>query len=135
MIGAVERAPSSRKRSVEKDKLLALNAWQRVDCRSRAAFRHNLLSELVENYEAQIRAFIKDRSDEDILKLHVQNPFHRLLLHGVCEYYNLISATLTTKDSKFSKVTNIRKKRGSKEEALPPISLSQFLKFSKDGFL
>ncbi|XP_020591972.1 R3H domain-containing protein 4-like [Phalaenopsis equestris] len=135
LIGALEKAPSSIKESVEKDKLVVLNAWHRVDCRSREAFRHKLLSELVENYEEQIQAFIKDGNDEDVLKLHVQNPFHRLLLHGVCEYYDLISATAAAENSNRLKVTQIRKKRSSKKEALPGISLSEFLKISKDGFL
>ncbi|KAH0466374.1 hypothetical protein IEQ34_006477 [Dendrobium chrysotoxum] len=134
LIEALEKTPSSRKESVEKDKLVALNAWYRVDCRSREAFRHNLLSELVENYEEQIQAFIKNKGDEDVLKLHVQNPFHRLLLHGVCEYYNLISATETTKNSNLLKVTKIKKKAGSKQ-TYPAISLSQFLKISKNGSL
>ncbi|XP_044387876.1 uncharacterized protein [Triticum aestivum] len=33
----------------------------------------------------RIRAFIEDTTDKDVLVLNVQDPFQRLLLHGVCE--------------------------------------------------
>jgi hypothetical protein len=33
----------------------------------------------------RVRAFIEDTSDKDVLVLNVQDPFQRLLLHGVCE--------------------------------------------------
>jgi hypothetical protein len=36
--------------------------------------------------QARVRAFIEDSSyDNDFLALQVQDPFQRLLLHGVCE--------------------------------------------------
>jgi len=32
-----------------------------------------------------IRSFIQEGSEVDVLELQVQDPFHRLLLHGICE--------------------------------------------------
>ncbi|CAO2147618.1 unnamed protein product [Urochloa humidicola] len=37
--------------------------------------------------EERVRTFIEDTSDKDVLVLNVQDPFQRLLLHGVCEVY------------------------------------------------
>ena len=35
--------------------------------------------------QERVRAFIEDAGDSDVLVLNVQDPFQRLLLHGVCE--------------------------------------------------
>jgi hypothetical protein len=35
--------------------------------------------------QEQVRAFIEGTGDSDVLVLNVQDPFQRLLLHGVCE--------------------------------------------------
>ncbi|KAJ7972817.1 R3H domain-containing protein 4 [Quillaja saponaria] len=68
-----------------------------------------------------------------IFLLRIQDPFHRLLLHGVCEFYNLVSVTVTdSNDGGPSKMTRIKKrKRGYAE--LPNITLAHFLKMSKEG--
>lgn len=127
---------SSLKRGhVDNNKAAALNAWHRVDCRTREALRRSSLSDLVEGYEARIRAFIKDGGQDDVLVLHVQDPFRRLVLHGVSEFYNLISVTVSTqKGVKLWKMTKIKKKLGSRE--MPEnVSLSGFLKMAKNGVL
>lgn len=36
-------------------------------------------------FQECIRAYITDSGEEETLVLRVQDPFHRLLLHGVCE--------------------------------------------------
>ncbi|KAK4380317.1 hypothetical protein RND71_002179 [Anisodus tanguticus] len=52
------------------------------------------------------------RSDRNVLELRVQHPFQRLLLHGVCEFYNLVSLTTSeTEGSKAVKTTRIKKKK------------------------
>ncbi|XP_027767725.1 uncharacterized protein LOC107031468 isoform X4 [Solanum pennellii] len=84
IMDALEGKTSKRKSCVDNDKVAVLTAWHRVDCRTRDAIRRNFLPELVNNYEQCIRAFVKD-SDRDVLVLRVQDPFQRLLLHGVCE--------------------------------------------------
>uniref|UniRef100_A0A803N3M8 R3H-associated N-terminal domain-containing protein n=1 Tax=Chenopodium quinoa TaxID=63459 RepID=A0A803N3M8_CHEQI len=79
--------PISQKRNspIDADKMAVMNAWHRIDCRTREAFRRSYLPELVEGYENRIRSFIgNDNGSEDLL-FQVQDPFHRLLLHGVCE--------------------------------------------------
>lgn len=83
IIDFLGRSPSKKPGHV--DKMVVLNAWHRFNCRTREAHRHSFLSELIEGYEECIQAFITDSGDKVILVLQIQNPFHRLLLHGVCE--------------------------------------------------
>lgn len=46
------KGPSSKKKShVDADKVAALAAWHRVDCKTRDAFRRSFLPELVDGYE------------------------------------------------------------------------------------
>ncbi|TYJ21703.1 hypothetical protein E1A91_A08G080100v1 [Gossypium mustelinum] len=103
------------------------------DCRTREALRRSFLSDLIASYEDCIRTFIQEREDGNVLALQVQDPFHRLLLHGVCEFYNVVSVTVTqSKGAELLKVTRIKKKRTGLVE-LPNITLSNFLKMSKEG--
>ncbi|XP_042429232.1 uncharacterized protein LOC122016108 [Zingiber officinale] len=119
---------------VNSDKVVVLNAWRRVDRRTRQAMRHKFLPQLIQGFEEHIRAFISD-SGEGLLVLHVQDPFHRLLLHGVCEFYNLTSITVSKMmEAKLSKMTRITKKPGG-SETLPNITLAQFLHMAKEGTL
>ncbi|RYR70910.1 hypothetical protein Ahy_A02g005209 isoform B [Arachis hypogaea] len=134
MIHAFENSLDKRKGRVDADKLAVLNGWHRVDCRTREALRRSSVSELIEGYEECIRTFITKSSDGDVLELQIQDPFRRLLLHGVCEFYNLASDTVTDMNGgvESSKMTKIKKKkRGSPQ--LPNITLCHFLKMSKEG--
>ncbi|KAI3742726.1 hypothetical protein L1987_60420 [Smallanthus sonchifolius] len=135
--GAIEalKGSSSKKKSrVDADKIAALTAWHRVDCRTREAFRRSFLPELVNSFEENIRAFVSEATNEEVLVLYAQDPFHRLLLHGVCEFYNLVSTTESeTKGTKVLKMTKIKKKKAGNNE-LPTITLCAFLKMAKDGF-
>lgn len=52
----------------------------------------HFLKKFAYNLQERVRAFIRDGGDKDVLMLHVQDPFHRLLLHGVCEVkFSLLS--------------------------------------------
>ncbi|KAK2990511.1 hypothetical protein RJ640_019791 [Escallonia rubra] len=132
-IQALNKGSSSKRRGrVAADKMAVLTAWHRVDCRTREALRRSFLSELVNGYEECVRAFIMESRDEDALVLHVQDPFHRLLLHGVCEFYNLVSVTATqSKGTELLNTTRIRMKTGPR--VLPNITLCQFLKRAREG--
>lgn len=134
-IEALKGSSSSKKKSrVDADKIAALTAWHRVDCKTRDAFRRSFLPELVNGYEESIRAFVSEAGNEEVLVIYIQDPFHRLLLHGVCEFYNLVSTTETeTKGTKVLKMTKIKKKKAGNNE-LPIISLCQFMKMAKGGF-
>ncbi|GAB2281394.1 hypothetical protein Dimus_015989 [Dionaea muscipula] len=123
---------SKRKGSADGGKMAILTAWHRVDSRTREALRRSFLSELVEGYEKSVRTFIQEGGDADVLLLQVQDPFHRLLLHGVCEFYNLVSVTETTKGSETVTMVRIRKKK-SGAQVLPSITLLHFLKMAKEG--
>ncbi|KAI3676506.1 hypothetical protein L1987_86116 [Smallanthus sonchifolius] len=135
--GAIEalKGSSSKKKSrVDADKIAALTAWHRVDCRTREAFRQSFLPELVNGFEENIRAFVSEATNEEVLVLYAQDPFHRLLLHGVCEFYDLVSTTESeTKGTKVLKMTKIKKKKAGNNE-LPTITLCAFLKMAKGGF-
>ncbi|KAI3829624.1 hypothetical protein L1987_03751 [Smallanthus sonchifolius] len=135
--GAIEalKGSSSKKKShVDADKIDALTAWHRVDCKTRDAFRRSFLPELVDGYEENIRAFVSEAGGEEVLVLRVQDPFHRLLLHGVCEFYNLVSTTESeTEGTKVLKMTKIKKKKAGNND-LPTITLCRFLKMAKGGF-
>ncbi|XP_052170158.1 uncharacterized protein LOC127786658 isoform X2 [Diospyros lotus] len=139
IIEAMENSSSKRGSQGDSDKRAVLNAWHRVDSRTRGALRRSFLSDLVNGFEECIRAFVNESGDGDgdrdgdLLILHVQDPFHRLLLHGVCEFYNLVSVTHTqTKGKESVKTTKIKKKKGASVE-LPNITLCQFLRMAKEG--
>ncbi|GMI66537.1 hypothetical protein like AT1G03250 [Hibiscus trionum] len=134
IIGALNSSSAKNKFHADGDKMAVLNAWRRIDCRTREALRRSFLSELIAGYEDCIRTFIKESGDGDVLTLQVQDPFHRLLLHGVCEFYNLVSETVTqSKDAESLKATRIKKKKKMGEVEVPNITLSDFLKMSKEG--
>ncbi|KAB2069127.1 hypothetical protein ERO13_A08G069100v2 [Gossypium hirsutum] len=133
IIGTLNNSSVKKKFHADADKAAFLTAWRRVDCRTREALRRSFLSDLIASYEDCIRTFIQEREDGDVLALQVQDPFHRLLLHGVCEFYNVVSVTVTqSKGAELLKVTRIKKKRTGLVE-LPNITLSNFLKMSKEG--
>ncbi|KAA8550887.1 hypothetical protein F0562_002571 [Nyssa sinensis] len=84
-IEAIECTASKRKVRMDADKMAVLNAWHRVDCRTREALRRSFPSELINGFEECILAFIKESGGgggNNVLVLHVQDPFRRLLLHG-----------------------------------------------------
>ncbi|CAI9107880.1 OLC1v1007354C1 [Oldenlandia corymbosa var. corymbosa] len=133
MIKSFEGSSMKRKNGVDADKVAVLSAWHRVDCRTREAIRRNFLPELISGYEECIREFIKGSGNGDVLELSVQDPFRRLVLHGVCEFYNLVSVTLTQmKGTEMLKMTRIKKKKAG-DAGIPNITLCNFLKMAKEG--
>ncbi|TVU50838.1 hypothetical protein EJB05_02229 [Eragrostis curvula] len=117
---------------VDEDEMSALNAWHRIDCQTREAIKRNFRPELLEIYEERVRTFIEDTGDKDVLVLNVQDPFQRLLLHGVCEFYNVTSTTTSgVRDGKPWKTTTIKKRVGT---CVPSrITLVSFLRMKKNG--
>ncbi|XP_011625689.1 uncharacterized protein LOC18440572 [Amborella trichopoda] len=137
LVKSMENSATERKQHNVSDRMAALRAWQRVDHRTRDALRHSFLSNLIDSYEERIRTYVKEGGDGEVLVLQVEDPFHRLLLHGICEFYDLVSVTVdnftgTRKEAKPSKVTHIRKKKlGSRE--VPHTKLAEFLRSAKNG--
>ncbi|GER24810.1 hypothetical protein STAS_00349 [Striga asiatica] len=131
---SLDSSSSKRKGHVDSEKLAVLKAWHRVDGRTREALRRCYLSDLLNGYEECVRSFVEDGGRRDVLVLHVQDPFHRLILHGVCEFYNLVSATADQSEGYESfKVTRIKKKQSACDD-IPSITLCKFLKMAKEGF-
>ncbi|WVZ83649.1 hypothetical protein U9M48_030777, partial [Paspalum notatum var. saurae] len=63
--------------------------------------------------DEQVRASIENAGDNDALVLNVQDPFQRLLLHGVCAFYNITSTTTSSvRERKPWKRTTIKKRLG-----------------------
>ncbi|XP_051141758.1 uncharacterized protein LOC127258802 isoform X2 [Andrographis paniculata] len=86
IIKSVGNSSSKQRDRQDVDKVAALTAWHRVDSRTREALRRCYLSEVIHGYEECIRSYVKDSGDADnVLVLNIQDPFYRLLLHGVCE--------------------------------------------------
>lgn len=134
MIESLENSSSKQRGRQDPDKVAVLSAWHRVGSRTREALRRCYLTDLLRGYEECIRLFVEDNGNKDVLVLHVQDPFHRLILHGVCEFYNLVSTTVTqAKGGEFVKMTRIKKKQTPSSE-LPNITLCNFLKMAKEGF-
>ncbi|KAF8664690.1 hypothetical protein HU200_054405 [Digitaria exilis] len=149
----MKRSSEKHRTQVDQDELVALNAWHRIDRQTREAMKRNFLPDLLEIYEVpricsgvsclhctvrfsclqeRVRAFIDDASDKDVLVLNVQDPFQRLLLHGVCEFYNVTSTTSSSvRDGKPWKTTTIKKRQGT---GVPSkITLVGYLRMKKNG--
>lgn len=127
----MKQSSAKHKNGVNENEFIVLNAWHRIDCQTREAMKRNFLPELLEIYEERVRTFIEDPSDKDVLVLNVQDPFQRLLLHGVCEFYNVASTTTTTiKDEKPWKTTTIKKRSGTGAPSM--ITLVAFMRAKKD---
>lgn len=54
IIKALNGSTLKRKCHVDNDKIAVLNAWRRIDCRTRDAFRRSYLPELIEGFEVHI---------------------------------------------------------------------------------
>ncbi|XP_052136382.1 uncharacterized protein LOC127754827 [Oryza glaberrima] len=126
----MKQSSTKQKNHLDRDELVALNSWHHIDRQTREAIKRNFLPDLLEIYEERVRTFIEDTSGKDMLVLNVQDPFQRLLLHGVCEFYNVSSTTTTTvRDGKLWKTTTIKKRSGT--GAPSRITLVSFLRMKK----
>ncbi|KAJ1264486.1 hypothetical protein BS78_08G004300 [Paspalum vaginatum] len=128
----MNKSSEKQRTHVDEDELIALNAWRRIDRQTRDSIKRNFLPDLLEIYEERVRSFIEDAGDSDVLVLNVQDPFQRLLLHAVCEFYNVTSATTSSvRDGKPWKSTTIKKRLGT---GVPSrITLVSFLRMKKNG--
>ncbi|PKI70607.1 hypothetical protein CRG98_009112 [Punica granatum] len=57
IIDALKGSPKKRRGPVDADKVAVLNAWRRVDSRTREALRRSFLPELIESYEVPFFSF------------------------------------------------------------------------------
>lgn len=68
IIRTLDRASPRRKSHIDADKLAVVNAWHRINCRTREALRRSFLSELIDGYEVHdshsYRCFRYDSSME-----------------------------------------------------------------------
>lgn len=119
--------------------MAAMKAWHTVDRRAREALRRNSHLPLVEAFEERIVGYVKSAEAGHVLTLEVQDPFHRLVLHGICEFYGLASNTVSKWEDTaggFSLVsrTHIRKKKHPKSsDSVQPVRLVDFLCTIKNG--
>eukprot|EP01018_Ginkgo_biloba_P027067 Gb_03330 [translate_table: standard] len=89
----------------------------------------------------RISAYVKNAQCGEILTLEVEDPFHRLLLHGICEYYDLVSNTVSKSEDTtggFCLVTKTRikkKKQSKSSDSGEPVQLRlvHFLSMLKNG--
>ncbi|KAL5203756.1 hypothetical protein ABZP36_008627 [Zizania latifolia] len=124
LIQRMKQSSTKQKNHVDGDEMIALNAWHRIDRQTREAIKRNFLPDLLEIYEEQVRIFIEYTSSKDVLALNVQDPFQRLLLHGVCEMTSV-------REGKLWKTTTIKMRAGT--GAPSRITLVSFLRMKKSG--
>ncbi|GLJ09469.1 hypothetical protein SUGI_0110180 [Cryptomeria japonica] len=140
--------PSLKPRSKEfkvhvTESMASMQGWQRVERQSREALRRNFDSPLVEALEDKILTYVNSAENNEVLILEAGNPFHRLLLHGICEYYGLVSNTVSKWEDKAGERslvtrTHINKKKQSESSDLnEPVrmKLVNFLSILKNGVL
>eukprot|EP00252_Welwitschia_mirabilis_P027198 TRINITY_DN9266_c0_g2_i1.p1 TRINITY_DN9266_c0_g2~~TRINITY_DN9266_c0_g2_i1.p1 ORF type:complete len:290 (+),score=56.12 TRINITY_DN9266_c0_g2_i1:264-1133(+) len=113
-------------------------AWKKVDRQARIALRRHSDLPLLKIFEERIINFIQNDKDGKVLILEVEDKFHRLLLHGICEFYGLSSKTVTeTKEVEgvfvFVSRTTIKKKKVQAIEVYGGVRLVDFLKAMKNG--
>lgn len=119
--------------------MAAMKAWHTVDRRAREALRRNSHLPLVEAFEERILEYVKSAEAGQVLTLEVQDPFHRLVLHGICEFYGLASNTVskwedTEGGSSLVSRTHIREKKHPKSsDSVQPVRLVDFLSTMKNG--
>ncbi|CAD6254863.1 unnamed protein product [Miscanthus lutarioriparius] len=86
--------------------------------------------------EAPLSAFCRTSVGEwdafRSIDMDAEDPFQRLLLHGVCEFYNVTSTTTSSvRDGRPWKTTTIKKRQGT---GVPSrITLVNFLRMKKNG--
>jgi len=84
--------------------------------------RRHLPSERISWFEDDIIPFFKEHPDSVYLR-DLNNGFDRMLLHGVCQYLNLISKSFTRDGERYTQVENRRIK------FVPPmVLLSEYVK-------
>lgn len=122
------------------ERIAAIQSWQLVERRSREALRRNFDSPLVAALEDKILTYVNSSENNEVLILEAENPFHRLLLHGICEYYGLVSSTVSKWEDKAGvrslvTRTHIRKKKQPESSDLSepvPMKLVCFLSILKN---
>lgn len=58
LIGGLNSSSANKKFHADDDKMAVLNAWRRIDCRTREALRRSFLPELIAGYEVHDFAFV-----------------------------------------------------------------------------
>lgn len=139
MLKSLVKGRSKKDESNVTGSMAAMKAWRSVERRAREVLRRNSHSQLVEAFEERILVYVKSAEAGEVLTLEVQDPFHRLVLHGICEFYGLASNTMsewedTTGGFSLVTKTHIQKKKHPKSsDIVQPMRLVDFLSTLKNG--
>jgi len=139
MLKSLIKGRSKKDESNATGSMAAMKAWRTVEKRAREALRRNSHLPLVEAFEERILVYVKNAEAGQVLTLEVQDPFHRLVLHGICEFYGLVSNTVSKWEDTaggFSLVTrtHIRKKKHAKSsDSVQSVRLVEFLSTMKNS--
>ncbi|KAI3873263.1 hypothetical protein MKX03_016971 [Papaver bracteatum] len=79
MMKSLDGSSAKRKACVDADKIAALKAWHRIDCRTREALRRSFLSELIDSFEVNHRLWNLSRK-----------YFHHICFSFGCLFYRLL---------------------------------------------
>ncbi|KAI5074794.1 hypothetical protein GOP47_0010755 [Adiantum capillus-veneris] len=75
----------------------AAKAWQGVSHRSRDVLRRSSSWHLVNIFEEKIIKYLEEvkMGGSNCLVLNVEDAYHRMLIHGICEFHGLSSKTIS----------------------------------------
>jgi hypothetical protein len=112
--------------------------FARIERQVRVALRRQTGSAFIKQLEQTLVDFIQNGAEQDQapssesklpLVLLFQDGYHRLMAHGVCQYYDLKSVSVSYSGER---VTVISKPKSSQPLQLPPMPLHEYLKHLKE---
>ncbi|KAH7291125.1 hypothetical protein KP509_29G001600 [Ceratopteris richardii] len=79
----------------------ALRAWQGVSHKYRDILRRRSSWHLISLFEEKIISFLEEvvSGRSEYLYFNVEDAYHRLLIHGLCEFHGLVSKTISNIES------------------------------------
>jgi len=99
----------------------AERSWSLIDKRIRQILKSNTQHPFLLDLENEIIEFVASIQSDSIV-YHFEEPFHRMICHGICSFYSIQSSSI---DKNQQRTTIIRK---TTKTVIPGITLSNFLK-------
>lgn len=99
----LQRATKHRDKTLSQDARrlkAAARAWQGVSHKSRDVLRRTSSWHLVDIFEEKVLNYLKEvkMGGPDCLLINVDDAYHRMLIHGICEFHGLSSMTISNVD-------------------------------------
>jgi hypothetical protein len=117
------------------DSTAPASRFARIDRQVRVALRRQTGTGFIKELEETLIHFIHNGAEADYpnsplpLVLLFRDGYHRLMAHGVCQYYDLKSVSVAYSGER---VTVISKQKPNQTVQLPSLSLHEYLKYLKE---